>query len=143
MAIESLKQYKPYMFTASYELNARELDKIAANNLELNVYGYMPVMITAGCIKKTYNKCDGKRSITPIKDRIGNYFMTESCCEFCYNVIYNSKPTVLADILDGNAHNFMAHRYSFVTETGKEVQKILNGIYKQDLTRGHFKRGVE
>ena len=143
MAIESLKQYKPYMFTASYELNSRELDKIAASNLELNVYGYMPVMITAGCIKKTYNKCDGKRSITPIKDRIGNYFMTESCCEFCYNVIYNSKPTVLADILDGNAHNFMAYRYSFVTETGKEVQKILNEIYKQDLTRGHFKRGVE
>ncbi len=143
IALDKLSSYHPYMMTASYELNARELGALKQSNMELNVYGAMPVMISAGCLKKTYGKCDGQKNVTQIKDRLGNYFTTLNCCDFCYNVIYNSRPTILADIVGECHHQFMAYRYSFVTESGDEVTKVLEGKYEGDFTRGHFKRGVE
>lgn len=142
-ALDKLGKYNPYMLTASFELNAKELGGISKSNMELCVYGAMPVMVSAGCIKKTYNKCDKQRSNTPIKDRLGNYFTAVNSCDFCYNVVYNSRPTVLYDIANQCHCKFMAYRYAFVTESRQEVIEVLEGKYKGDFTRGHFKRGVE
>ena len=37
--------------TAPLELNARELGNLGLTNMELPVYGYLPVMISAQCIQ--------------------------------------------------------------------------------------------
>ncbi len=143
IAIEKLSEYSPYLITSSYELNEREILELKCSNLEHVVYGYIPVMFSAGCIKKTYDRCDGHSSVTSLKDRMGNRFKAVSNCTFCYNVIYNSKPTVLMDVIDERKKGIASRRYNFTTESPSQIKAILEGKYEGDYTRGHYKRGVE
>lgn len=142
-ALGFLSQYNPYLITASYELNMKELNHLKSKRLEICVYGNIPVMISAGCIKKTYNRCDGKEGITIIRDRLGNSFKCKNQCAFCYNIIYNSKPLNLVDVADMLNENFISRKYMFTTESAAQTQRILSGQTGTDFTRGHFKRGVD
>lgn len=57
----------------SKELNHRELAGFCDASAELEIYGAIPVMFSAGCIKKTGSRCDGKTEnirLTDRKDRI-------------------------------------------------------------------------
>jgi putative protease len=132
------------LITASYELNKEELKYIKNYKMELNVYGYIPVMISAGCIKKSYNKCNKKDEIIHIKDRLGNMFMVNNHCDYCYNVIYNSIPLYIYDLIEKDKDiKPLAIRYNFINESSKEIESILSGNTVEKYTRGHFKRGVE
>lgn len=143
-AAKFLAEYKPTMLTASYELNKSELMHMDNSTMELCVYGYIPVMISAGCIKKTYNKCDSNKNILYLKDRLGNEFININHCKYCYNVLYNSSPLYLYDLIDEiNLINPKAIRLNFVHESSKEVNAILDGVKVNNFTRGHYKRGVE
>ena len=143
-SIDFLKTYKPNMLTASYELNKSELMHINNSQMELCVYGYIPVMISAGCIKKTYNQCDKKPESIKVKDRLGNIFINKNCCQFCYNILYNSTPLYLYDLSSElMALSPKALRFNFVNESAVEVRDILNGVNVKNYTRGHYKRGVE
>jgi putative protease len=143
-SVEYLDKYAPNMLTASYELNKSELMHLNNSKMELCVYGYIPVMISAGCVKKTYNKCDNKCESVKIKDRLGNIFINNNYCQFCYNVLYNSTPLYLYDLsLELERINPMAYRFNFVNESSLEVRNILNGENVKNYTRGHYKRGVE
>lgn len=143
-SVQFINEYKPNMLTASYELNKSELKHLDNSSMELCVYGYIPVMITAGCIKKTYNRCDRKCESLQIKDRLGNLFINKNQCEFCYNVLYNSTPLYLFDLLEElKTINPVAYRFNFAFESAKEVREILAGNSVNNYTRGHYKRGVE
>ena len=87
-SIDYLNSFKPDMLTASYELNKSELMHLDINKMELGIYGYIPVMVSAGCIKKSYNKCDKVKEPTYIKDRLGNKFICINHCQYCYNILY-------------------------------------------------------
>lgn len=57
---ETIKYYKSIgadIITASYETNGNEFKLLDRSFMEINVYGYFPVMLTAGCVRKTMNKC--------------------------------------------------------------------------------------
>lgn len=57
---ETIKYYKSIgadIITASYETNGNEFKLLDKSFMEINVYGYFPVMLTAGCVRKTMNKC--------------------------------------------------------------------------------------
>lgn len=65
-----------------------------------NVYGRAPMMISAGCVKKTFDNCSGKMGenhseTLSIIDRIGNVMPITTNCRNCYNVIWNAQPTSL------------------------------------------------
>ena len=143
VAVSFLMEYNPYLITASFELNMHELNSINCNRLEICTYGYIPVMISAGCIKKTYGRCDSLEDVTILKDRLGNFFKCKNHCTFCYNVIYNSKPLKLTDIAGQLNDRYVCEKYIFTTESGLEVKQILEGNMEMEFTRGHFKRGVE
>ena len=143
-SFEYLCKYKPDLLTASYELNKQELLHIQNPKMELCVYGYIPVMISAGCLKKSYNKCNKQSEIVYLNDRLNNKFMVINRCEFCYNVVYNSKPLYLCDIInENNSFNAKALRYNFVNESPSDIRNILSGASVKEYTRGHYKRGVE
>ncbi len=59
------------------------------------LYGRLPMMVTANCVKKNKEKCGKKRGITLMEDRYGKQFPVYSDCLCCYNVIYNSVPLSL------------------------------------------------
>ena len=118
------------------------------------VYGYMPAMISAGCGLKTCNSCKSDNSTYEVVDKHRNRFVTKCVCRYCYNVMYNTSPLLLADqqMKIMRLHP-RALRLAFTTESGNITEQILNKaqqafIYEKNIqeddqsTRGHFKRGV-
>lgn len=152
-------------YTASMELNRKELAHMENEQAELMLYGYAPLMISAQCVYKNYASCikeqkkeSGKQpQRLYLNDRYQKQFEVQRDCTNCYNVIYNSQPTCLlhhADEIGGL--DFGAHRIVFRNESVKQMHGILQqyedafrsgrkiqppkeGTY----TNGHFRRGVD
>ena len=142
--------------TAPVELNSWELEELGIQEMELVVYGYLPVMVSAGCVRKNTSGCTGKPGELILTDRQKKNMTVKNVCRYCYNVMYNTSPLLLADqqMKIMRLHP-RALRLAFTTEDGENMQKILcmfRNIYientecpipKMDYTRGHFKRGVK
>jgi putative protease len=113
------------------------------------IYGYYPLMTTAGCVHKNTKACDKKSGITYLKDRYHILFPVKNYCKDCYNIVYNSVPVMLFAEMDRLQQNGVKNfRLDFTIETAKEVQKVLSLFEKEkgyeiDYTNGHYKRGVE
>lgn len=135
--------------TIPLELNQKEIRRRKNQNSEMVVYGYYPLMTTAGCVHKNTKACDRKSQISYLKDRYNVLFPVKNYCKDCYNVIYNSVPVMLFNEVD-KLKNMGVHffRIDFTLESGKEVADVLN-LYSEgkgraiDHTNGHYKRGVE
>lgn len=146
---------RPLTFTVPVELNSRELETRGCSGSELLVYGAIPMMVTAQCMKKTVEKCTGKPEVLHLRDRMGKEFPVKNHCRFCYNTIYNSSPlSLLRDKkrIDGLGPESL--RLSFTTEDAQTVISVIHafaGTFLEgketelsgEFTRGHFKRGVE
>lgn len=133
--------------TLPLELNSRELSSYGAGE-ELMVYGRLPMMVSAQCIRKSTSGCDKKSGFLVIRDRMGKEFPVKHDCKFCYNVIYNTSPLSLhgqETAIDRLSPGSL--RFHFTTETKEEVKRVIcdfmEGMGSSDFTRGHFKRGVE
>ncbi len=150
-----MKEFGIARSTAPVELNEKELEKLDLSDCTFIAYGYQPVMITAGCIQKTTKECNKKNSNLYLKDRYRKEFYVQMCCDYCYNVIYNTAPLYLADqgVLF-NKLNPQNLRLDFSKEKPGEMKEILEAyesswIYGRDVacsgefTRGHIKRGVK
>ena len=152
-------------YTASMELNRKELAHMENEQAELMLYGYATLMISAQCVYKNYASCikeqkkeSGKQpQRLYLNDRYQKQFEVQRDCTNCYNVIYNSQPTCLlhhADEIGGL--DFGAHRIVFRNESVKQMHGILQqyedafrsgrkiqppkeGTY----TNGHSRRGVD
>lgn len=77
---ESRKFWKEkgvFEFTAPVELTERELQDLRVKDGEVIVYGYLPMMISAGCIQKTTRGCLKKSGQTTITDRYRNPFVVK------------------------------------------------------------------
>ena len=146
---------RPAAFTVPVELNSKELEIRGCRGCELLVYGAIPMMVTAQCMKKTVEKCTGKPEVLCLRDRMGKEFPVKNHCRFCYNTIYNSSPlSLLKDKkrIDGLRPECL--RLSFTTEDSETVVSVIRafaGTFLEgkemelsgEFTRGHFKRGVE
>lgn len=148
--------------TASLELNQKELRHQDNSQSEFWLYGDIPLMISAQCVYKNYDKCyqDQKQNPTELylKDRYLKKFFIKRNCKDCYNIIYNSQPLFL---LHQSAQiaplGFASFRMSFVQEGPAQIRKLLEGYEraflrgqkieppagKDSYTNGHLKRGVE
>ena len=147
-------------FTAPLELNADELSRLCLNDCEMEIYGRAPVMVSAQCLFKTSGKCTKRSEISCLKDRYSSIFPVRAYCDFCYNVIYNDRPTCLADDMkEIRRLNPALLRIRFSTETPDEVKEILATVpnhfrdstdtsgsmhYDQrfEFTQGHFRKGI-
>ena len=85
-AKEELKDLGIGQGTAPVELNDRELAELGIEEQAFIAYGYQPVMVSAGCIKKTSASCDGKGGVLTISDRYQKEFTVRCYCRDCYNV---------------------------------------------------------
>ena len=146
-------------FTAPLELNSRELEEKGLRGEELMVYGNIPMMVTAQCLKKTLEGCTGRPELLWMKDRKGKDFPVKNHCRFCYNTIYNSSPlSLLADrsLIERLGPSVL--RLSFTTEQPERIREVLKAFSEEfisgtekggapelsgEFTRGHFKRGAE
>ncbi|BCK00268.1 U32 family peptidase [Anaerocolumna chitinilytica] len=156
--------------TAPLELNFQELSEISEMYQYYTVYSKLPVMISAQCLYLTGDNRD-KKQINGISaeacclrdskeaylyDRFQNAFPVMRHCRECYNVIYNSKTFSLLSLAgDVKKLNPAYIRLDFTGESRAETKNVLNNFIdayildkpfsekETDITRGHFKRGVE
>lgn len=131
----------------------------------LPVYGYIPVMESAGCILQTNGACrKGQDAEVILQDRQNKSLRVVRHCDRCENTIYHTYPLSL--------HREMARigligtngiLLSFTGETPREMNRLtewyeaLLGAYGdsaqmaerlaeipfRDFTKGHFAKGVE
>ena len=150
---ESRKFWKEkgvFEFTAQVELTERELQDLRVKDGEVIVYGYLPMMISAGCIQKTTRGCLKKSGQTTITDRYRNPFVVKNECDYCYNILYNYVPLYLGDRMEEVYQIGPGRiRLMFTTERQQEVRQILSAYFEgKELpegtyTRGHWKRGIK
>ena len=141
--------------TASLELNEKELRQRHNHRSEMIIYGYTPMMISAQCLKKNLDSCTKQHEVLTVKDRYNKKFTVQCCCNSCYNIIYNSVPSVLLkEAMTVKALGMNSLRLAFTIEdyqTTKETAQayISRYVYDRpvdfegDYTRGHFRRGIE
>ena len=150
---ESRKFWKEkgvFEFTAPVELTERELQDLRVKDGEVIVYGYLPIMLSAGCIQKTTRGCLKKSGQTTITDRYRNPFVVKNECDYCYNILYNYVPLYLGDRMEEVYQIGPGRiRLMFTTERQQEVRQILSTYFEgKELpegtyTRGHWKRGIK
>ena len=151
-----LKETEVSGYTAPVELNVKELNKLDVSDASLIVYGYQPVMFSAGCVQKNTDKCTQKEGILYLTDRYQKKFAVKNYCNCCYNVVYNSLPLMLLNNReDIERLNPAVLRLYFSLESKEETKQMLDlyaevfirgenvDISGMDYTRGHFKRGVK
>ena len=163
-------------YCAPLELNGRDVLALPSpeegnrGRKEILVYGRIPMMVTANCIRKTAGECP--KDVRPEKgakaeardgrtgkellliDRYQAEFPVVTDCRFCVNVIYNSVPLSIHGFLGDLAESGAAFlRLDFLEESGKETEKILrlfeNGLSGKQaqpeyaFTTGHFRKGAQ
>ncbi|MCR4741089.1 MAG: U32 family peptidase [Lachnospiraceae bacterium] len=143
--------------TAPAELNGRELRARGVKGEEMTVYGYLPMMLSAQCLKNTEKKCDGVPSVTLLNDRYHHPFKCVNECSECLNTIYNYVPVFLEEKDLKLVEELMIRpRILFLDEDEEQRKKILDyygeawGHRKgtvmikpvQEYTKGHFNRGI-
>ena len=141
--------------TAPVELNRKELFHRDNSGSELIIYGLLPLMVSAQCLKKNTDRCTRKGETLTLTDRMGTKFSIKCECVFCYNILYNVLPlSLLRDIPQILRMGFSSFRIELTNESGREAEQILKNAAEAvaaaegttvsgESTRGHFLRGVE
>ena len=151
--------------TMPLELNEKELRHRNNSGSEMLIYGYLPLMESAQCVRKNLLRCDRKGSFMVLKDRYGKEFVSACVCDprktgntgekvYCYNILYNSIPLgLLKECRQVKELGASSLRLSFTTESPGETEKIFRefaDVYvsgmqpgNREYTKGHFKRGAE
>lgn len=141
------------------ELNAHEWKDIQntavwkQDDISVMVYGRLPMMVSAGCLRRTSGKCTKQSGWNHLSDRYQKEFPVYHDCTYCYNIIYNSVPLSLHKLFDGRHLCPGSCRLDFTTENKEETEKIIEYFQKtsvcyedpfyRNYTTGHYKRGVE
>lgn len=151
--------------TAPVELNARELEQLDISEMELIIYGRLPLMVSAQCVRKNLFGCQKKNSeirnirTEPIwiTDRTKKRLPAVSHCNDCFSTIYN--PDLFSICGAGFKKEIQrlhpaSVRLNFTLETKAEIVQLLQGLEKgaeeaillpegSKATRGHFRRGIQ
>ena len=164
-AIHFWKEQKVLRNTVPLELNEKELRHRENAGSEMIVYGRLPLMHSAQCVRKNTSGCNRQEDRLTLRDRYDKEFPVVCCCHPwktgntketgpCYNIIYNSLPYgLLREASKVKELGVSAVRLSFTIESGKETKKLVEDFvaaYHKDrvcgeyeFTKGHFKRGAE
>lgn len=151
-----------------YELNRHEIGEFlkavssrSDTVFSSCIYGHIPMMVSAGCVKKTMNKCSGRfgtnyTDFDGITDRKNNSMKVLTDCRQCLNIIYNSVPLSLHKQIESLSREkgIAAFRIDLTIESGKDSkllldfwEKVLEGGHIEapytEYTTGHYKRGTE
>lgn len=156
-----MTHFSPDSYTAPLELNKRELAGLPARNMEMMVYGKIPMMYSAGCVGKTAGECraaDMSRRTQEVfwrkhfflQDRYDAVFWVLANCHHCMNTIYNSVPLSLHPYMDEiRERHVRAVRLDFTDESCREVRALTDYFIDQkgnppaSYTTGHYKKGVQ
>ena len=146
---EAASYYNAYgQSTCGLEVSYKEQKEFDNSNMELIIYGYIPMMISASCINKNINGCDKLSKKLKFKDRFGNEFLVKNICRDCYNIIYNYRPLALydreEDIRDLGIKSVRIVINSWDEDRIDEILGEVNShvLNLREYTRGHFYKNI-
>lgn len=150
LALEELERMGLVSAAASFELKLAQVRDLAkAIDVELLVYGRLPLMITENCIIHNHTGAHSCQKGQQLTDRRGESFPVVPVFG-CRNEILNSKPVFLADRAEDYARlGLWAARLQFTTESPGTCARILgqyqemSGERPRNYTRGLYYRDVE
>ncbi|MFR1233148.1 MAG: hypothetical protein ACLSCQ_06185 [Evtepia gabavorous] len=118
-------------------------------DLELLVYGRLPLMLMEHCILRNRGQgCHCQDKPQSLGDRKGEHFPVESAWG-CRNELFNAKPLWLADKTDWRTAGAAYARLAFLREGPGECARVFRayregaGEPPRAFTRGLYYRGVE
>ena len=147
-------------------------DKSVFPTVGMQIYGRVPMMHTANCIRNTFKGCTGNRGkLTEtdtiyINDRTGRTMPVTYDCRYCSNIIWNSVPVSLHKKMDKLRSLSDKYRFCFridmTTEKKEECSDLIhayealvyedkqidNDVFYSKLssmqyTTGHFDRSAD
>ena len=137
-------------FTLPLELTEEEMETFPfLSQVELLVYGKLPLMVSAQCIVSNTAGCQGNRAelqnqILTFYNQKKQEFEVVNYCKYCYNTIYQKEPLDIVKLVEKNEILDLAgKRYSFTTESGSETKEVLEGRFEGKTQLGHFRLGIE
>lgn len=150
-ACQFLRKYADEIYFPS-ELNYHERRDLKGQAFSYMLYGRLPLMLSANCLKKTSGVCKKEAGYVKLSDRCQKEFPVYTDCNYCYNIIYNSVPLSLhKPFSEGKLTGIC--RLDFTTETKEEAARIIEYFkepehavsepFYREFTTGHYKRGVE
>lgn len=143
------------LYTLPFELNGGEQKNVESGKSIQVIYGRIPMMITANCIRRTTGNCirgtKKEKEQIILTDRYGKEFPVVTDCRHCYNTIYNSIPLSLHKAAGQKKGKY---RLDFTIEDERETKQIIEYFGRilvqaggeppyRDYTNGHSKRGVD
>jgi putative protease len=158
-AYEFLKEKADEIYFPA-ELNVHDMKELTKSGAleegeaSVMVYGRLPMMVSAGCIRKTKEACSHTSGYDRITDRMQKQFPVYHDCTNCYNIMYNSVPLSGHKLFENRLFVPGKSRLDFTLESGAEAEKVImyfqklsEGDYEapfyKEFTTGHLKRGVE
>ncbi len=165
-AVRFYEELGIHHYTSSIELNSTELKTLPLQKFDLVVYGYLPLMISAQCVRKNTTECrlsEGKEKAYDIKsakplvliDRVQMKLPVRTNCHYCYNSIYNSQCiSLLGNAKEIKEMSLNGIRLDFTTEDKTQVSMVLKNFEdvfynnkevdydSSTYSKGHFKRGI-
>ena len=147
-----LRQLELASATVSFEATMPQIrDMSKAVDMEILIYGRLPLMITEHClIKNRTGECSCQRSNVKLVDKTGAEFPIIKDGDNCRSVLLNGKKLSWLDRQDDlNKLGIWAARLYFTTENSREVDRILADYLDPApfdpgaCTRGLYLRGVE
>lgn len=156
---KAVMEYKEYArgdvrMTYPEECSLEEMEELNPESADLLIYGYLPLMVSAQCVKENLHRCDGREQWMTIQDRYRKKFFVHSCCSDCVNEIYNGQPLWLGGEIEAVCRRLRpkAYRVHLTKETPKEAELVLKAAEEvwdgkdhapvKDYTKGHFRRGA-
>lgn len=126
--------------TLPLELTDREMQPVSGSDTELVVYGSIPLMVSEQCVRKTYEKCDGRWGSIKLTGMKGSSYTVNSMCEFCYSVMNGEKLNLTEENLEG--FETCVLRYEFDESTADDIQLVMaDGT--DGGTTGHFHQAID
>lgn len=138
------------MHTVPLELSLYEINDLEDRSLIVPVYGYASLMVTANCLGKTFNRCNGSEGGFEyrLNDRMRKTECTYSNCVHCYNELFNAVPTSLHNkIKDLKKAGYREFRLDFTKESERETDSVLDVFLDEcsvnyEFTIGHYDKGA-
>lgn len=145
--------------TAPLELTHTELAELDITDMELMVYGHIPVMVSAQCIFRNLYECQkhseenhssGRRKTSPFifTDDKGHACRVEKHCRYCYNTIYDRETySLLGEKEQLGKLRPKSIRLAFTWENKEETEKALEllenlNVRDEKHITGHFYKKI-
>lgn len=124
-------------------INAIDKKQQSAFDLELLIYGRIPVMQSAQCLKKTCGHCNKTFERLWLEDKKKRKLLVTTHCRDCYNLIWQDKPkNLIGEDIKELSSRIKRHRFDLFELTKAEVSSVKQRYLKwqkQDFTEERSK----